>query len=166
MLMRRILTPTFLLVIVASLAIAPVHSQTKEQKKEEKVFAGVPQRLRASLIERLNLYVEYERTKQYEKLYDLSLESVATPQRLDREAFVKASTIGLAKGYRSVLLKFKPIQIVDLSVEHEGLVRYHISGMSKEMDHGGRVYDRQTAIEVRWINGGWYFSGLWDVIID
>src|SRR6266404_6538121 len=98
MLMRRILTPTFLLVIVASLAIAPVHSQTKEQKKEEKVFAGVPQRLRASLIERLNLYVEYERTKQYEKLYDLSLESVATPQRLDREAFANASKIGLAKG--------------------------------------------------------------------
>lgn len=163
--MRRILTSTSLLVIVA-LVIAPVHSQTKEQKKEQKVFAAIPQHLRASLVERLNLYVEYERTKQYERLYDLSLESVATPKRLDREAFVKASKMGIAKGYRSVLLKFKPISIVDLSVENEGLVRYHISGISKEMDHKGRVYERQTAIEVRWIGGDWYFSGLWDVIND
>jgi hypothetical protein len=162
MLMRRILTSTFLFVIVGSLVITAAHSQTKEQK----VFAPIPQRLRASLIQRLNLYIDYERTKQYEKLYDLSLESVATPKQLDREAFVKASKMGIANGHRRVLLKFKPIQIVALSIENEDLVRYHISGMSKEMDRRGRAYERQTAIEVRWISGDWYFSGLWDVIID
>jgi hypothetical protein len=162
MLMRRILSFTFLPLIIASLVISAVHSQTKEQR----VFADVPQHMRARLIERLNLYVEYDRNRQYEKLYDLALESTATPKQLDREALAKACITGIAKGYRSVLLRFKPIQIVDLSVENESVVRYHISGMSKEMDHRGRVYERQTAIEARWINGDWYLSGLWDVIID
>lgn len=139
----------------------PVSSQLKEQK----VLAAIPRNLRARLIERLNLYVQYERTKQYDRLYDLSLESVETPIRLDREAYVDASEKGLAKGYRSVLLKFKPNWTVDLSREDEGIFRYHISGIAK-VNYLGKIYDRDAAIEVRWTNGDWYFSGLWDVIID
>lgn len=166
MLMRGKLISAFLIVAVASLSVAQALSQTKEQKKEEKVFAVVPEPLRAGLIERLNLYTEYERTRQYEKLYDLSLESVATPMELDREAFVEASKTAIAKGHRSVLLKFNPTGIIDLSNEEEGSARYHISGRSKEMNNTGQVYERDTAIEVRWINGDWYFSGLWDVIND
>jgi len=163
--MRNLLDITFLLAFVLVI-FAPAHSQTKEQKRVEKVFASVPQNLRAGLIERLQLYVEYERTQQYEKLYDLSLESVGVPITLDREAYVEATKKGIAKGYLSILLKFKPTWVIDLSVESENLVRYHISGISKEMDHKGKVYERETAIEVRWINGDWYFSGLWDVIND
>ena len=163
--MRNILNTIFILAFVLVIFVL-AQSQTKEQKRVEKVFVPIPQHLRARLIERLNLYVEYERTQQYEKLYDLSLESVAAPITLDREAFVEATKNGISKGYRSILLKFQPTGIIDLSVENENLVRYHISGISKEMDQRGKSYEREAAIEVRWMNGDWYFSGLWDVIND
>ncbi len=163
--MRNLLKSISILSLLLVMS-ASTHSQSKEQVRLEKVLAPVPQHLRARLIERLNLYVEYERTQQYEKSYDLSLESVASPITLDREAYVEATKNGIAKGYRSILLKFKPTWVIDLSVEGENLVRYHISGISKEMDKKGKVYERETAIEVRWMYGDWYFSGLWDVIND
>jgi hypothetical protein len=135
------------------------------QDGDQKVFDAVPEPSRARLIERLKLYVECERTRNYDKLYDLSLESVATPKKFERDAYVEASKKAVAKGYRNVLLQFKPTRIDDLSIADQGVVRYHISGLAKVED-GEKVYEKDAAIEVRWINGDWYFSGLWDVIND
>lgn len=60
----------------------------------------IPKSLRARLIERLNLYVEYELARQYKKLYDLLSES--TIERIyrgqSRAEFVAASHKGDAKG--------------------------------------------------------------------
>ena len=121
--------------------------------------------MRERLIERLNLYVEYERTRQYEKLYDLLLESVATPTNLSRDAYVEASKKTIAKGYRSVLLEFKPTDTLNLSLNDEDIVRYDIWGTAK-VDDGEKIFERDAAIEARWINGDWYFSGVADVILD
>ena len=140
---------------------ATVNAQGKVQKK----FEAVPEHLRARLIERLELYVEYERTRQYDKLYDLLLESIAVPLKLDREAYVAASEGTIAKGYRSVLLKFKPHSTLALSLNDEDVVRYDIWGVAKVND-GKKIYEREAAIEARWINGDWYFGSVADVIID
>ncbi len=159
--MRKLLTSTFLLVFISSVLFAQALSRTKE----EKVFAAVPQHLRPMLIERLNLYVEYERTKQYEKLYDLLWESVATPTNLSRDAYVEASKRTIAQGYRSVLLEFKPTDTLVLTINDEDLVRYDIWGTAK-VDDGEKIFERDAAIEARLINGEWYFSGVADVILD
>ncbi|HEX8143896.1 MAG TPA: hypothetical protein VF553_14955 [Pyrinomonadaceae bacterium] len=163
--MRNLLATIFLLACFAPVMLVPTHSQTKEQKKEQKVLAAIPQHLRARLIERLKLYVEYERTKQYEKLYDLLWEYVVDPNSLSRESYVKASKKTIAEGYRSVLLEFKPTGTIDLSVNEEGLIRYDIWGTAK-VNSEGEIYKKDAAIEARWINGEWYFSSVADVIID
>jgi hypothetical protein len=163
--MRNLLATTFLLACFASAMFVPAHSQTKEQKKEQKVFAAIPQNLRARLIQRLNLYVEYERTKQHEKLYDLLWEYVVNPGSLSREAYVNASKKTIAEGYRSILLGFKPTATINLSLNDEGIVRYDIWGTAK-VNSEGKIYEKDAAIEARWINGEWYFSGVADVIID
>lgn len=135
------------------------------QGKVQRRFEAVPEHLRARLIERLELYVEYERARQYEKLYDLLLESIAVPQKLDRAAYIAASKNSIAKGYRSVLLKFKPQWTLALSLNDEDVVRYDIWGVAKVAD-GKKIYEREAAIEARWINGDWYFSSVADVIVD
>ena len=163
--MRNLLATIFLLACFASATSVPAYSQTKEQQKGQKVFAAVPEHLRARLVERLNLYVEYERTKQYEKLYDLLWEYVVDPNSLSREAYVNASRKTIAEGYRSVLLEFKPTGTIDLSVNDEGLIRYDLWGTAK-VNSEGEIYKKDAAIEARWINGEWYFSGVADVIID
>src|ERR1051325_1031980 len=163
--MRNLPATIFLLACFASATFVPAYSQTKEQKKEQKVFAAVPQHLRARLVERLNLYVEYERTKQYEKLYDLLWEYVVDPNSLSREDYVNASKKTIAEGYRGVLLEFKPTGTIDISVNDEGLIRYDIWGTAK-VNSEGEIYKKDAAIEARWINGEWYFSSVADVIID
>jgi hypothetical protein len=164
-LMRNLVATSFLLMFCASVIFVPAHSQTKEQKKEQKVFSVVPQHLRAGLIERLNLYVEYERTQQYEKLYDLLWEYAVNPGSLSREEYVDASKKTIAKGYRSILLEFNPTDTIDLSLEEEGQVRYDIWGTAKVKSEG-QTYEKDAAIEARRINEEWYFSGVADVIID
>ena len=163
--MRNLLATIFLLASVASVMVVPTYAQTKEQKKEQKVFAVIPQHLRERLIERLNLYVEYERMKQYEKLYDLLWDYVVDPNSLSREAYVEAVRKRIAEGYRSVLLEFKPTGIIDLSLPDEDIIRYDIWGTAK-VDSEGEIYKKDAAIEARWMNGDWYFSNVADVIID
>ncbi|MCA1588929.1 MAG: hypothetical protein LC734_00785 [Acidobacteria bacterium] len=163
--MKHLLHTAFLLTLLVSGGIAPAYSQTKEQKKQQKIFAAVPEHLRARLIQRLDLYVEYERTRQYEKLYDLLWEYVVNPNNLSREAYVNASRKTIAEGYRSILLKFKPTDATDLSLEDKGIVRYDIWGTAKVKSEG-KVYVKDAAIEARWINGEWYFAGVADVILD
>jgi hypothetical protein len=153
-------------VIVLALAMltlltTPAWSQGKVEKK----LTAVPERLRPSLVERLNLYVECERTQQYEKLYDLLLESVANPRKIDRDAYVIASHNTIAKGYRSILLKFSPQWTVAISLDERDPLHYDIWGVAKVKD-GKRTYDKEAAIQAQWINEQWYFSGVADVIID
>jgi hypothetical protein len=164
-LLRNLLATTFLLAVFAAAMCVPAHSQTKAQKKEQKVFAAVPQHLRARLVERLNMYVEYERTRQYDKLYDLLSEYVVHPGSLSRAAYVIASKKTIDEGYRTVLLKFKPTATIDLSADDQGILLYDIWGAATVNDKG-KIYDKNAAIEARWINGEWYFSGVASVIID
>ncbi|HKQ99148.1 MAG TPA: hypothetical protein VJT09_00665 [Pyrinomonadaceae bacterium] len=163
--MRNFLAATFILTFFVSALSTPAHSQTKEQKREQKVFAAVPQHLRARLIERLNLYVEYERTANYQKLYDLLSEYVVNPGVLSREAYVDASRETIAKGYRGVLLEFRPTGTIDLSQSDERVIRYDIWGEAKVKSEG-KVYWKDASIDALWISGEWYFGSVADVIID
>jgi hypothetical protein len=163
--MKRLFNTTFLLAFSALAMIIPAHSQTKAQKKERKAFAAIPENLRTSLVERLNLYVEYERTKQYEKLYDLLLESVAATKGLGRDAYIDASKKATAEKHRSVLLKFKPTTTIALYLNDKDGVIYQIFGTAK-VDDGEEVYEMNAAIDARLINEQWYFSGVGSVIYD
>jgi hypothetical protein len=163
--MRNFIATAFLLAIFALSMFIPTYSQTKGREKEQKVLADIPQHLRATLIERLNSYVEYERTQRYEKLYDLLWEYVVNPNDRSRSAYVDASKKTVAKGYRSILLEFKPTGTIDLSRNDEGIVSYDIWGKAK-VNSEGEIYEKDAAIEARWMNGEWYFSGVADVIID
>ena len=162
--MKKIFTITFLLAFSALIMITPTSAQTKEQKKEQKVFAAIPENLRARLIERLNLYVEYERTKQYEKLYDLLLESVATSNGSSRDEYVNARKKALAEKYRRVLLKFKPTSTLKISLDEKGTDIYQIFGTGK-IDDGKEIFEINVGIDARLINGEWYFSGEGAVVV-
>ena len=163
--MKKLFTTIFLLAFSVLVVVIPASSQTKEQKKEQKVFAAIPENLRARLVERLNLYVEYERTKQYEKLYDLTLESVATANPLSRNEYVNISKKAIAERHRSVLLKFKPTSTLNFALDDKDAPIYQIFGTAK-VDDGEEIYEINAAIDARLINGEWYFSGVGSVIYD
>lgn len=160
---RGIITAIALLMVVAATAqIAAARSQNKR----EKVFEVVPEHLRARLVERLELYVKYERARAYEKLYDLLWDSIVESSDEYREAYVNASRKAVAEGYRRVLLEFKPTATVNISLDESGdRTSYDIWGQAK-VDDEGKVYWKDAAIQARFIDGEWYFSSVADVTID
>ncbi len=163
--MKKLFTTIFFLVFSALVLVVPVFSQTKEQKREQKVFAAIPENLRARLIERLKLYVEYERTNQYEKLYDLSLESVVATNGLSRDAYVNAIKKAIDRGYENILLKFKPTSTLNITFADEEVATYQVFGMAK-VRKGKDTYEITAGIDARWINEEWYFGGVGVVIVD
>jgi hypothetical protein len=74
-----------LLFLAAAAALA---STTHGQDRAEGVFDVVPQQSRAGLVERLSEYVRYERTGQYERLYELLYEAGTDGEKkLSKEAW-------------------------------------------------------------------------------
>jgi hypothetical protein len=139
----------------------------RAQGKDEKVFEVVPQQTRAQLIERLKLYVEYQRTKDYQKLYDLytqsTIKNLFKGQR--KEEFVAAYREGDARGISFRLLEFTPTRI-DKTVSPETSEgsddAYSIYGDAKLWRRGETV-EKPVAIEAQLKNGEWYFSSIMEI---
>jgi hypothetical protein len=94
--------------LLAVLLCTTAHGQAKDQD----VFAPVPAPLRARLVERLKLLIEYQRTQQWEKQYDLL--SVLVTQGASKEDHVKRllilGNLGSCAGQRGVQLHVLNLQ--------------------------------------------------------
>ena len=132
-------------------------------QEKEKVFAVVPEALRAQLMERLNLYVEYQKEKDYEKLYNLF--SKTTLERVFKGQSQKEFIDAFRKGDDART----SVRILDLTVTKvekttkEGADLYNIYGNAKLCEHG-ELIDKQIVIGAQLENGNWYFSTLADVL--
>jgi hypothetical protein len=145
------------------LAIMLVAVCARGQGKEEKVFDAVPEASRARLVERLKLYVEYQRAKDYEKLYDLYTESTIKNiyKGQSREEFAAACRKGDALGTSFRLVKLTPTAINKAT--SDGLEGYDIYG-DAELIQSGKLVERYVLIEAQLKNGEWYFSEVGEVL--
>jgi hypothetical protein len=140
-----------------------VHGQSKEQQ----VFDPVPEALRARLLERLHLYVDSQRRKDYGELFDLFSETTRNKFfRGQRKAdFVKAFQNGEAQGSSSRLIEFAPTHVDKIEGE-DGRDIFVIYGRAKLCEGGKAVQKKRVAIEAQVQNGDWYFSPIAEVLID
>lgn len=131
--------------------------------REQSVFDVVPEPLRAQLIERLKLYVEYQRTRQYEKLYDLysrtTIERVFKNQT--RDEFVLAFQKGDAERISVRIMDFSPTSVEKTTKENADL--YNIYGKAKLCQQGEMV-EGPVVIGAQLENGVWHFSAPADVV--
>ena len=81
-----LLTAVFGLIVLGIL-VKPALGQIDNDKK----FSPVPVEWRARLVERLNLFIEYERTKQYDKLFDLLPEEYILAYSLNKNEVLNGS---------------------------------------------------------------------------
>jgi hypothetical protein len=133
------------------------------QDNEKKVFDIVAEPQRAQLIQRLKLYVEYERTREYEKLYGLlsktTLERVFKGQSIAE--FVTASRKGDAENTSVRILDFT-VTNIDKTTKEDADV-YNVCGTAKLCEQG-KLIEKQIVIYAQLQNGTWYFSTLADVL--
>jgi hypothetical protein len=133
------------------------------QSRERHGLTAVPEPLRARLIERLNNYVEYQRTKEYGKFYDLLTEpTIARIYRgQSRVEFIESQQKAEAQGTISRLLEFVPTSSLNLTDDVGDY--FEIFGRAK-LCKSGELVRRNVGVEARLIDGEWYFSTTGEVI--
>lgn len=131
----------------------PAYGQIKDQD----VFAPVPAALLASLAERLKLLVEYQRTQQWEKQYDLLFFTFTQDE--SKEEYAKRNR----RWYTEVvpddlILDFIPkATTVHESSEDAGW--WTIYGCAKVREKG-RIVELYASVDAHRDRGNWYFSSV------
>jgi hypothetical protein len=133
------------------------------QESEQKVFEIVPEAARARLVERLKMYVEYQRAKDYEKFYDLlSASTIAGVYKgQSRAEFAAAFQRGDAEKTSVRVLEFTP-ENIEKDTKDEVEV-YNIYGTAKLCQQGETVR-KQIVVAAQLQDEEWYFSTIADVL--
>jgi hypothetical protein len=136
----KVVSLTVLLLIIAGLVGA-------QSKPKPDPFADVPVSQRDKLKSRLIEFVDYHRTKQWDKVYDLLAErsKQATEDGLPKDRFLKKKLYSDAK-------KFTPTSVQRLADDW-----WMIWGCAT-YDRGGTM---ESALEAYVENGRWFFSDIW-----
>jgi hypothetical protein len=123
----------------------PVSSQVTNSKK----FHAVPRATRDRLVERLNLYIEYERTRQHEKLFNLLSDAYISNQHLTRERYLQYRL-------KDTLVEFKPNAVIKSPIR-ENVNVFEIHGIAK-FQRGNKIVAEDRLLEARLQDNDWYFS--------
>lgn len=117
-----------------------------------KVFDPIPANERAHLAERLKLLVEYQRTKQYEKLFEMLPKVHTQHPELSKEKFLA----DIRRNGKSHIVDFVPKYIIENpTIDGE----YVIYGCAKVRE-GWSTRRWQATIYASLENGEWYFSDI------
>ena len=133
------------------LAAATVHAQERTRN----VFETIPLDSRPRLLERLSEYVTYERTRQYEKLYELLYGR--NDKNADKEVYSKSRVE--TEGRRGVVQEFTPAFVVGVTLNDGDAPTFNLTGQAKVLLKG-RTIKKEMSIRARLQDGEWYFSEL------
>ena len=137
--------------VLLLLAVATVHAQ----QRTENVFETVPLASRPRLVERLREYVTYERTQQYEKLYELLYDR--NDKNAGKEVYLKSRVE--TEGRRGVIQEFTPTSILGITLNEGDAPTFNLTGQAKVLLKG-RTVKKEMSINARLQDGEWYFSEL------
>jgi len=137
--------------VLLLLAFATVNAQQRTQN----IFETVPLDSRPRLVERLSEYVTYERTRQYEKLYELLYER--NDKNAGKEVYSKSRVE--AEGRRGVVQEFTPTSIIGTTINEGDPPTFSLRGEAKVFLKG-RTVKKEMSISARLQDGEWYFSEL------
>ena len=141
-----------LLLLCCALFLTPV-AGSQQRGSEQNALVNVPEQLRPRLIERLNLLVEYERTQQWDRMYDLLGEQfkISVEGGMSRERWLRDRS-------RSRLSRFTPKSAILLfGTEETG---YWIILGCGEYSRRGPNERLESSVEAYRENGDWYFSPI------
>jgi hypothetical protein len=159
---RKIGRLSWLMFVVVVFAI-----YTPAQNTDPKTFDAIPQSMRPRLIERLELYVEYQRTKQYDHLYDLLSRSAIQKmfRGQSKAEFTKAYQKGDDERTSTRIIHFIPAATAK-EQDADGATIYLIYGKASLWEMGEFSRSRSIVIGAQLQDGDWYFSSLENVLND
>jgi hypothetical protein len=146
--------PRIIAIIVVLFLVLPVVAQTPNSK----VFAPIDPTLQPHLSERLKLFVEYDRTQQWDKLYDLTYKPDIKNE--PRDQFIKRQRLFSGAG-ASRTIAFTP---QSTQKSPEGITdNFLIEGCLK-INWKGRVRRWRATVDAYLVDGEWYFTGIFTIV--
>jgi hypothetical protein len=124
------------------------------QANDKDVFASVPTPLRARLVERLKMLVEYQHTQQWEKQYDLL--SAAATQGDSKEDHVKRLQRWYAEGLGDILIDFTPKSVTYGSGAPFDAVIFGCAKLREKEN----IVELYASVEAYRENDDWFFSPI------
>ncbi|MDQ3819698.1 MAG: hypothetical protein M3362_18765 [Acidobacteriota bacterium] len=157
--MASIIRPTVSRMLLVSLAACLLTAPASAQDVTDSAkFSPVPGNVRNRLIERLNQFLEYDRTGQYEKKYDLLSDYHLKILKWSKSDYLRVMQENEQKGKAERLIDFKVTSVENRSLDDSGrYMIYNIYGNEKFLRGGKRKVEKRL-IEARYENGEWYFS--------
>lgn len=127
------------------------------QVKDQDVFAPVPEALRVGLVERLKLLIEYQRTQQWEKQYELL--SISSKQGDSKEEYAKRNRHWYTEVVpEDLVVDFAP----KATTTHESSAEggwWTIYGCA-QLRRKGHVERLYASVDAHREGGNWYFSTI------
>lgn len=122
------------------------------------MFENVPAGIREILIGRLELFLNYDRTNQYEKKYELISEYTRTVMSIKtKDEFVKLQQRQVANGEGWRLVSFDIASVVDVGLHNSTVFRVlHIGGTVKYF-LGKRIKKKALILEARYEHDNCFF---------
>jgi hypothetical protein len=137
--------------VLVLLAVVAIYSQ----QRDENVFKSVPLESRPRLVERLREYVTYERTRRYEKVYDLLYER--NEKNAGKDVYSKSRVEAEARW--GVIQEFTPTSILNITLNEGDAPTFSVTGQAKVLLKG-RTVKKEMRLSARLQDGEWYFSEL------
>ena len=135
-----------------------IYAASAQEVTDNEEFSSVPTLARNRLIERLNLFLEYDRTGQYEKKFDLLSQYHLRILKWSRSDYLKLMQEKEQQGKAEKLIDFKITSVENRSLDNSGkYMIYSIYGNEKFL-RGSKRKSEKRLIEARYENGEWYFS--------
>lgn len=151
---RRYLTRYILAVMVLAMSHAPGAGQDRD----ERLFDSVPTALRARLIERLNLFLQFDRAGLYEKKFELLSEYDRNHWKVNKAGYAKLMEYMHARGKVERNIDFRITRLQNWTMtdaQNQGNVM--ICGRSRFW-RGNSIRTGTRLLEARFEQGEWYFS--------
>jgi hypothetical protein len=126
--------------------------------QQREIFAPVPLELRARLLERLKLLVEYQKTQQWSKQYELLAAEITKVD--SKEAFVTNTERAYKQGERMPLSDFAPFRVDYLEGKTYKLWFIFAGSQVVEKD---RKVSMLTVVRAYRENDDWFFSPVENV---
>lgn len=156
---RRLLNAVSCVVVTMMLG-----SAATGQERSQQAFNVVPSQSRPRLVERLRQYVEYEKTGQYARLYELLYRiDAASEKTTSKEMYVASRQ--KEEGQRGTLQEFLPTIVMDLTLRDGDPPTYGIKGRTK-VRRGRKTVEKEMFVYAKLQNGDWYFSEASDSYLN
>lgn len=154
MMTQRNLTRRCLKCLLLLFVITAPFSQALGQIIKGKVLPHIPSHLSPRLVERVNLYLEYQQTQQYNKLFELLPRDYIQERKLTKERFINENEKLDAEGRREVPIKLKVDRVSRIHRDKDK-ESYRIIFKGK-FRYGNRVVEDNLYLDAYWENGDWF----------